>query len=535
MIKSLTLFVAVLLISGCDLADNSKLDSSLIYCSEGAPELFNPQLVTSGTSIDATSKQLYNRLLSFDISDNSLMPALAKSWHVTEDGKLLTFYLRKDVAFHHTDYFTPTRNMNADDVIFSFKRILDKNNPFHSISGGKYPFFQNGQFTQLVADIERINDYTIRFHLNYPDSSFLTKLATDYAVILSAEYADHLLKEGKAKLIDLKPIGTGPFKFKQYHTGSVIRYYKNENYWQHDVKLEQLIFDITPRNSSRLTKLLSKECDVIAYPIAKDKINSHADLTVDAITYFNVGYLGFNTSKPPFNNPLVRQAVAHAINRESLIKNVYSDQAVIANTLLPENSWANDKTITGPEYSPELAKKLLREAGYENGFNMDIWAMPVQRAYNPNALKMAKLIKADLEKVNIKTKIVSYEWNTFLKKLSKGEHQSFLLGWSADHPDPDNFFTPMLSCASAKTGNNRTFWCDKEFDSILQQALKTTEHEKRKHLYNQALNIIAQQVPLIPIAHSKRFQARKNIIHGELLHAFGGIDFSHAEKVSEDK
>jgi len=529
-IARLTLLLIPLLF-GCDKSSDIALSNkSLVYCSEGSPETFNPQLVTSGTTIDATSKQLYNRLIAFNPKDNSLIPSLAESWHVTQDGKKVTFYLRHDVHFHHTKYFTPTRNLNANDVLFSFNRILDKTNPYHYVSGGKYPFFQNGNFSKLVNHIEKINDYTVRFILNYPDSSFLTNLATDFAVILSAEYADQLAAENQKQLIDIYPIGTGPFKFESYRTGSVIRYYRNNDYWHNDVYLDQLIFDITPRNSSRLTKLLANECDVIAYPIAKNKIRSRADLKIDAITSYNVGYFGFNTQKPPFNNLLVRKAVAHAINIASLVKNVYSDQAVIANTLLPEHSWANDKSIPAIDYSPEKAKAMLALAGYPNGFTMDLWAMPVQRAYNPNALKMAKLIQADLAAINIKVNIVSYEWNTFLRKLALGEHQTFLLGWSADTPDPDNFFTPMLSCSSEKTGNNRTFWCDPQFDNLLKQALQTSNIALRADYYHQALHIIAEQVPLIPIAHAKRFQARNKHIYGQLLYPFGGIDFSHAIK-----
>ena len=139
---------------------------------------------------------------------------------------------------------------------------------------------------------------------------------------------------------------------------------------------------------------------------------------------------------------------------------------------------------------------------------MDLWAMPVQRPYNPNAITMAKLIQADLNDIGIKVNIVSYEWNTFLNRLKLGEHQSFLLGWSADHPDPDNFFSPMLSCSASDTGSNTTFWCNQKYDDILQNALQTKDFNQRKEYYAQAMRIIEEEIPLIPIAHSKRYQAR---------------------------
>lgn len=532
--QSLSFFCAtfsIILLSACEQIDKKQLSSnSVVYCAEGSPETFNPQLVTSGTTIDATSNQIYDRLISFDRVDNSISPALAKSWHVTRDGKMVTFYLRKNIAFHQTDYFVPSRTLNADDVLFSFNRILNPEHEFHLVSGGKYPFFQSVGFSELVDSIEKINDYTIRFKLKQANSSFLANLATDFAIILSAEYAQKLVNLKAKEQIDLFPIGTGPFKLKNYVSGAYIRYYKHENYWKNEVAINQLVFDITSSNTARLTKLLTKECDVISYPISLQQIKNHPHFSLDEVTSFNIGYLGFNTNKAPFDNIAVRQAIAHAIDIKAIIETVYSGLAEHATTVLPKNSWAYDDTIPQTTYSPIKAKQLLIEAGLSEGFEMDIWAMPVQRAYNPNALTMAKLIQANLSEIDIKVNIVSYEWTTFLRRLTLGEHDTVLLGWSADHPDPDNFLTPLLSCAAAATGSNRTLWCNQEYDALLQSALQTTNTSKRKRFYAQAQAIVANDLPLIPIAHSKRFQARSKKVEGQLLNSFGGINFAEVVK-----
>ena len=159
------------LLTGCDQSNNLSLsEQSLIYCSEGSPETFNPQLITSGTTIDATSNQLYNRLLRFNGDDNHLEPSVAKSWHITKDGRKITLYLENNIPFHTTDYFTPTRNLNADDILFSFNRIIDEDHPYHLISGGNYGYFQSIEFDKAVEDIEKINDYTVRFHLNHAET-----------------------------------------------------------------------------------------------------------------------------------------------------------------------------------------------------------------------------------------------------------------------------------------------------------------------------------------------------------------------------
>mgnify|MGYP000633935875 CR=1 FL=1 len=526
------LLLGLFTIAGCSYDDDISLNNkSIVYCSEGVPESFNPQTVTSGVTVDVTSNQLYNRLISYDKTNNTIIPSLAKSWHVTKDGKKVTFYLRRDVNFHQTNDFTPSRTLNADDIIFSFERILNTDHPYYISAGGKFPFFQSVKFSGLIDYIEKINAYTVRFNLKRADSTLLANLASDFSVILSKEYADQLALNNLHSLIDIAPVGTGPFKLKTYRAGSYIKYLPHDKYWGNKSTLEQLIFDITPNSYTRLTKLLAKECDIIAYPIAHEKINQRPDLTLDGKTSFNVGYLGFNTQKPPLDNKLVRKAIAHAINKQAILETVYFSQADEALTIIPKPSWAYDSTIGAPEYSIEKAKALLAQANLSNGFEMDLWAMPVQRPYNPDARTMAKLIQADLAKVNIKVTIVpDYEWSKFLALLAQGKHQSVLLGWSADHPDPDNFFTPLLSCASALTGNNRTFWCNKAFDDAIAQSLLTTNVAKRKQHYKKALHILADEMPLIPIAHSKRYQARKKVVEGEILNAFGGIDFTNVSK-----
>ena len=367
------------------------------------------------------------------------------------------------------------------------------------------------------------------FSLKRSDSSFLAHLATHYAVILSKEYADQLAADFRHSQIDSRPVGTGPFKFYEFRVGSLIRYYKHMDYWQGPVAVEQLVYDITTSNTGRLTKLLTEECDVISYPIAHEKITQHPFFELEEVTSLNIAFLAFNTRKAPFDNPKVRKAIGHAINKEAIINAVYFGQAVPAKSVVPSVSWAYDENTPEIEYSIDKAKTLLKEAGINDEINIDIWAMPVQRAYNPDALTMAKLIQGDLQQIGIKVNIISYEWATFLRKLVAGEHHSVLIGWSADHPDPDNFFTPLLSCAAAETGSNRAFWCDQLFDDIIADALKITDIQQRKVFYAEAMQMISEQVPLIPIAHSKRFQARHRDVEGKILDTFG-VNFTEVSK-----
>lgn len=522
----------IMMLSACQPQLPEAVRAGLVYCSEGSPESFNPQLVTSGTTIDAISQQLYDRLLDIDPQTGELKPALASSWRVSDDGKVYHFSLQNDVQFHQTEYFRPSRALSADDVVFTFDRIMQQQHPFHYQGGGNYPFFQSVDWAGLVANVSAEQPLLVRFELNRPDSSFLSNLATDFAAILSAEYGQQLLQSGQLHRIDSHPVGTGPFRFREYQKDVLIRYYRHNNYWRELAKPEQLVFDIVPNNARRMAKLFTHECDVVAFPrIAElELISKRADVDVQESTAMNIGFWAFNTAKAPFNNVKVRQALAMAINREAILQAVYFGYATAANSVLPPTSWAYNANLEPLQYDPVKAKALLAEAGYPSGFSMDIWAMPVQRLYNPNALKMAELMQADLAQVGVRASVISYEWNTFRRKLGDNEHDSVLIGWSADNADPDNFFRPLLSCSAAQTGSNRANWCDENFDRLITQALLTADQKQRRSYYMAAQQYLSEQMPLLSIAHSQRFQALNSQISGVQINPYGGIALAGASK-----
>lgn len=519
-------------LAGCKPTLPDTVRSGLVYCSEGSPETFNPQLVTSGTTIDAISQQLYDRLLDINAENGELVPGLAKSWQVSEDGKTYLFTLHDNVQFHQTEYFTPSRPLTAEDVVFTFNRIMLDSHPFHNQGGGNYPFFQSVDWAELVDSVTAETPQRVRFELSRPDSSFLSNIATDFAAILSAEYGAQLEASGKLSRIDSHPIGTGPFRFKEYQKDVLIRYYRHRNYWRELAKPDQLVFDIVPNNARRMAKLFTHECDVVAFPRVAELglISQRPDVDVQESTSMNIGFWAFNTAKPPFDNVKVRQALAHAINRDAILQAVYFGHATAADSVLPPTSWAYNPNLAVQQYDPIKAKALLAEAGYPNGFSMDIWAMPVQRLYNPNALKMAELMQADLAQIGVRASIVSYEWNSFRRKLGAYEHDSVLIGWSADNADPDNFFRPLFSCSAALTGSNRANWCDETFDNLISQALLTADQKQRRSYYMAAQQYLAEQMPLLSIAHSQRFQAISSDIKGVKINPYGGIALANAVK-----
>ncbi len=520
-------------LSACiDPAGIALRERGIVYCSEGSPTTFNPQLDTSGTTVDASSHQLYERLLEFDPQSRNIVPGLASSWKVSRDGLVYTFQLRKEVPFHSTPYHTPSRYFNANDVIFSINRWRDPGHPFHNIANTGYPFFTSLGLDSLIVDVKRINGYRIEIHLAKPDSSFLANLATDFAVILSEEYALNLLEQGSPGLIDEKPIGTGPFKFVKYQRDRSIRFARHESYWKQNNHIEQLVYDITPSSSLRLAKLMTGECDVISLPAHSELeiIRERDNLVLDEKAGLNVGYWAFNTSKPPFDNVEVRRALAMAIDKTTLLEAVYFGSAIKATGIIPPSSWAYQSDLRDTSYNPILAQELLSRNGIEPGFEMDVWAMPVERSYNPNALMMAELIQGYLEQVGITVNIISFEWTTFRRRLQNGAHDSVLIGWSADNGDPDNFYRSILSCAAIQSGTNRANWCNPLYDEVIDEALTYSDFETRAALYQTANAIIADQIPLVPIAHAYRYQAYRDNIQNLEINPFGGIRFGEVVK-----
>lgn len=507
------------------------LRKGLVYCSEGNPEGFNPQRITSGTTVDATAAQLYDRLIDYDAETQQFVPALAKQWQALDNGTRYRFQLRDGVAFHSTAYFTPSRPFNADDVIFSFNRWLDPTSLYHNVGGGNYPFFTATGLDKLIKRVVKVDTMTIDIILNNADSSFLANLATDFAVILSAEYAGQLAVDGTPERIDHQPIGTGPYRFAAYRKDYFIRYNRNPDYWREGPQIEHLVYSITPNANKRMLKLVTGECDVIPYPlVSKLQSLNQAQIEVKSEVSPNVAFWAFNTQKKPFDDPTVRQALSHAINRRAIIDAIYYGSAERADSILPPTSWAYSANGSDVDYDPEKARQLLRQAGVRDGFRMTIWAMPVQRVYNPNARRMAELMQSDLAQVGIDARIVSYEWNSFRRRLSRGEHDTALIGWYADNADPDNFFRPLLSCAAVAIGSNRANWCHPGFDQILLEAIATTDTETRRQLYRSAQDLLNQQVPLLPIAHSMRYQAQQDFVTGVELPPYGGISFRRAGK-----
>jgi dipeptide transport system substrate-binding protein len=506
---------------------------TFVYCSEGSPEGFDPAPYTSGTTFDASGHAVYNRLVQFKPGTTEIEPALAESWDVSEDGLTYTFHLRKGVKFHSNDKFTPSRDFDADDVIFTFMRQADAKDPWHEyIPGITYEYYSSMEMDKLIKSIEKVDDNTVKFTLNHPEAPFLANIAMPFVSILSKEYADTLDKAGTREDLNNVPIGTGPFKFVAYQKDAVIRYQKNPDYWGEAPKIDDLVFAITPDASVRLQKLKAGECHLMPFPAPADiaAIKADSSLKVDEQSGLNVAYLAYNTTVAPFDKPEVRKALNMAINKQAIIDAVFQGAGQVAKNPIPPTMWSYNDSIKDDPYDPEAAKKMLADAGVKD-LTMELWAMPVQRPYMPNARRTAELMQADLAKVGVKAEIVSYEWGEYLKKsMEEGRKGAVILGWTGDNGDPDNFLSVLLSCAGAKTGGaNRAFWCNQEFSDLLLKAKTTSDIAERTKAYEAAQVIFKEQAPWDTLAHSTQYVPMRKNVTGFTQSPLGDFTFEHVD------
>ena len=496
---------------------------TLVFCAEGSPENFSPMINTTGTTFGA-NRPIYSRLVEFKEGTTQAGPGLAESWDVSPDGKVFTFHLRHGVKFHSNAAFKPTRDFNADDVLWTFNRQGQDGHPYHKVSGGSYDYYGDMGFAALIASIDKVDDYTVRFTLNKPQAPFVADLAMDFSAIMSAEYADTLTKAGKPEQIDQQPIGTGPFSLTSYQRDATIRYRRFDEFWGEKAKLDALVFSINKDPAVRLAKLRANECQVMNYATPADLPGIRIDpaLTLQELPGLNIGYLAFNNTKPPFTDKRVRQALNMAIDKKAILDAVYGGAGQPAKNLIPPIMWSYNDAVPDYPHDVAAAKKLLADAGFPDGFETDLWAMPVQRPYNPDARRIGELMQADLMKVGIRARIVSYEWGEYRKRVQNSEHQMAELGWTGDNGDPDNFFTPLSSCNAARQGGgSASKWCNKEFDALLEKAVGLSDQAERAKLYQQAQVIMHEEAPFFLIAHSVTFQPMRKEVTGFVMSPIG--------------
>jgi ABC-type transport system substrate-binding protein len=485
----LWILIVLLAIPSIPLAADPVKGGTLTWGRGGDSVTLDLAQATDGESIKAGIQSLEN-LVMFKKDSMDVEPQLATSWEVSKDGLTWTFKLRKGVKFHDGTPF------NARAVKVSFERVLDKNHPFYKYGTWRYPALGLGP----VKEVKVIDEFTVALKTEKPFAPLAANLALWLCPILSPTAIEKYKED-----IGRNPVGTGPFKVVKWVKDDQIILERNDSYWGQKAYLDKIILKSIPEVSARLMALQSGAIDIAddLDPDSIQMVKGNPNFRMIERPSINVGYLALNTKKPILSNKLVRQAITHAIDKQTIIKTIFRGLAIPAKNPFPPSIWGYNDKVVDFEYNVQKAKDLLAKAGYPQGFSMELWAMPVSRAYMPEPVKTAELIQAYLAAAGINAKIVRHEWGVYLDKTAKGEHDLCMMGWLGGNADPDNFLYGLLCGDNAKPpAANIAFWENGEFDQLVKEARTTFDKGKRTNLYLKAQEIFHEEAPWVPLAHS---------------------------------
>ncbi len=521
----LLLAVAALLCAGTALAA-PKQGGTLIFGRGGDSVGLDPAYETDGNSF-MICDNLYEALVAYKDESTELEPGLAKSWKISSDGKTYTFQLRKGVKFHDGTPF------NADAVVFSIGRMMKDRNVKFFGKGWDIPaqdrtpeYWVSMEMDDTIDAIEATGEYEVVFKLKRVEAPFLANMGMDFADIISPTA---FMKNPKEFLRN--PVGTGPFKFVKWVKDDQIILAKNESYWDKTggPYLDKVVFRSIPENSVRFLELKAGSIHICQFPNPADIELARQDKNIKLISQpgMNIGYLSFNHTKEPWKSNIhLRRAIAHAINRKAIVDNLYQGMGQVAKNPIPPTMWGYNEDVPGFKYDVELAKAELAKAGFPEGKGLPeitLWSMPVPRPYNPDGMKIGVAMAADLSKIGIKARVVSYEWGTYLKRQREQPEDMdlFQLGWTGDNGDPDNFLAVLFD--GLASSSVRTQWHNEQYHKLILQGKQTVDQSKRAEIYKTALKLIYDEVPVISVAHSTVIWPALNNVENFKLHPTGSV------------
>ncbi|MDO4554594.1 MAG: ABC transporter substrate-binding protein [Lachnospiraceae bacterium] len=479
---ALSTVMAVTMLAGCGGSGSS--EDSTGAAAEGSGS--GQDTLTVAMSSDATSldpvavnnvyssnimQQMYSTLVNLD-EDGNVVPNLAESYEVSDDGLTYTFKLKQGVKFHNGD------EMKASDVVFSLKRAQAAAAVSHI-------------FGDIDPDsFETPDDYTVTFKTNVANTGFIFGLAHTGGGIVSekvvTEAGDNYTNE---------PIGTGPFKFVSWSKNDTIELERFDDYFGEAPVLKTMTFKIITEATNRAIELESGGVDM-AFDISTNdisRVEENSELQLVRMVDNQTTFFAFNCEKEPFNDQRVRQAIAYAIDTTGVVDAVWRGVGQAAVGPIAPNVKYFDDSLTAHEYNVEKAKELLAEAGYENGFTFTISTNERQER-----IDMATIIQSQLKEVGITAEIEVLEWGALLEKAGNREQDVMMAGWTCQTPDPDMaVYAPFHSQKNGQVGNNYANFGSETVDALLEQGRTTVDSDEREQIYHDIQAAINEECPWV--------------------------------------
>ncbi len=434
-----------------------------------------------------------------------LEPLLATDWEAVEED-VWEFTLREDVTFHDGSEF------NAEVVKANMERVLDPD-----VASPRQFLFE------MVEEVVVVDDYTVQFHTEFPFSPLPSHLAHTGGSMISAEAieADYeAMEDGEqpGDYINKNPIGTGIFEFENWDSGNEVNLVKNENYWGEEANVDTVTFKVVPEDLTRVGELETGDVH-ITYPVSpsdRSRVENSDGASVYEQASLSTSYIGFNNDKEPFDDPTVRQALSMAIDKDAIINSVVEGAADPAIGPIGEQVFGFSQDVDSIDYDPERAQELLAEAGYEDGFETTIWTNDSRERQD-----IAEIVQAQLAEIDVDVSIEVLEWGAYLDNTAEGQHDMFILGWVTVTGDADYGMYPLFHSSQHGAAGNRTFTDSQELDDLLVEAREESDEEVRADLYEQAMEILVDDAPMLYLYHQTYLVGLRDEVQGFWKHPNG--------------
>ncbi|MEK3912656.1 glutathione ABC transporter substrate-binding protein [Paenibacillus sp. FSL H7-0331] len=466
----------VLLISACSsgapsAGENANVPKDLIVALGSEPVTLDPQDTSDGISNNA-NELLFDKLVTLD-KTNNIVPQLAKDWIVSADGKKITFTLREGAKFQDG---TP---VNAEAVKFTFDRVINKDNKLNRYS----------LYAEFIDKVTVDSEYKVSFDLKFPFGPALITFAHTNGGIHSPKN----VKE-KGKDVGKSPVGSGPYKLKEWIPGNKVVFEANPDYWGDKPKMKTITFKTVAENSARSIMLETGEADIIVPVVTTDveRLKTNDKIKINVEPSSRNLYMSINTTRAPFDNVKARQALNYAVDKETIVKKIMSGQAKVADAAIGDMVWGYSSVGAYP-FDPEKAKQLLAEAGVAPGTTIKLWT-PDGRYLMDR--QIAEYIQGNLQAVGLKVEYRKWEFGAFQEATRdpKAEFNLALNSWGTSTNDADWGLRPILA---TKGASNYSKLANPDVDALIDKGMKSANPDERKKVYNDALKLIKDQAPWI--------------------------------------
>ncbi len=469
------------------------------------PPTLDPAHVTDTIS-DTVARRIFEGLVKFS-PELEIIPSIAENWDISDDGLTYKFYLRKGVKFHNG------REVKASDFVYSLKRVLDPNTKseraqmlFPVLGAEEYFLGRNDS----VDGIEAPDEKTVKITLKEVYAPFLSVLAmVNFAVVPREVVA---LDE---EAFGQKPVGSGPFVFGSWQKDNEIVVHSNKGYWNGEPRINAIVFRVIPDENTRYQAFLNGDLEHSDIPFGKmGEVMQKPELSgmLQGVSAMDMYCYGFNVTKPPFDNKLVRLAFNHAVHKQSVVENILEGRGEIQKTYVPAGMFYFKDASEGYPYDPQKAKSYLNMAGYPDGIGFPEVTLTIDQ--QQLSRQVAQAVQEDLRKIGIKVRIEQNDWGTFLDRVYAGELTFHQNTWLTDYPDPDNWLFVLLESTQAGAPGNITRFSHPQFDKFVRDARRTVNVENRKYLYGKAEDIALSAAPWLLLYWRKNFTLVQPYVKG---------------------